>query len=121
MSLEKALKEITVAKKNLLESYFEELRNYFNNATEEQRDFTLRSVEELYQELQENQIIDPNKLKEMRKGRNISLTNLAKELGISRGYICRLENGASPFTKKEGSCRKYLEWLKKQGYNPYGL
>ncbi|KHO51841.1 MAG: hypothetical protein QT08_C0019G0006 [archaeon GW2011_AR17] len=35
MSLEKALKEITVAKKNLLESYFEELRNYFNNATEE--------------------------------------------------------------------------------------
>jgi len=117
--IDQAKTDLEKARKNLLESYLGNIKEGYTNSSEESREDLLNNLEILIKKMN----FDRGKARQIRLGNNLSVTDLGRELDISRQLIHQYEGGViRPSTNlKATGGRKYLLWLKEQGYNPCNI
>jgi DNA-binding transcriptional regulator YiaG len=64
---------------------------------------------------------DKSKAKDIRKKGYLTQVEITERLGLSQSLISRYENGSLLPNPYKLQSRKYLEFLKEQGYNPFGI
>lgn len=130
---------VEIAKLNLVEAYLAKIRDVYMGVSFHQKDIFLNNLERIVLALEQNPTprnvkprnvkcmpssYDPIKAKELRKCAGLSAIELGETVLDSKSsyrQIYRYESGEiSPRpTNKVG--KKYLNWLKEQGYNPFNL
>jgi DNA-binding transcriptional regulator YiaG len=65
---------------------------------------------------------DGDKAREIRLKKSLTYRGLSKQLNVALASLTSYERGATVprLTKGKGG-RRYLEWLKNEGYDPFGL
>ncbi|MEK6792389.1 MAG: hypothetical protein AABX95_01065 [Nanoarchaeota archaeon] len=126
--LEEAKSKVVQAELGLFDIYFNRIRESYIRQNEFKRRKIVQDLTSLIEGLDDSDIISSRGVifshrtaREIREryGRAISLS---KEIGVSPAEISRFECGKNnPGTRLDTSGRKYLDWLKSQGYNPYNL
>lgn len=144
--ISRAKAQVETAWTGLFEAYFSEIRETYRTLDQRGKNFVLKGLEALVTSIEErsvterlmifsgkgitlkNVLFDRIKAKEIRFRAGLTQSALAKELGLEGDYnaqasISRYECGrATPRNPPKGKISKeYMEWLKKQGYDPYGL
>lgn len=122
---------LEIARDNLLEAYFSEIRESYKSSNLDQKSI-IGSLEYLVcrlkskKESRKNNSFDYLEARRVRENAGLSQGELAKKLeftGAGNIKISLYERGVKTPSNPPQSekARKYLEWLKEQGYNPYNL
>ena len=138
--ISQAKAEIEKAQENLLDTYFTQIKKGYKSLEPRQRKVLLGNLDFLTQRLEKGNLIeglalrtvrknlayDGEKARKIREEAGLSREKLVQELGISRtGYaeLARYESGnTNPSNPPRGkTSKKYVEWLKEKGYNPFKL
>lgn len=132
------------AQEDLLNIYFTKIKERYKNFESRQREILLDNLNLFTQKLEKGNLLkkiltykttrknldyNGGKAREIReKAGFIKLTGLIKQLGIkdinsSRNQLSNYEFGnVSPSNPPRGEfSKKYMGWLKEQGYNPFDL
>lgn len=114
-------------KKLLLEAYLSKIREDYCQFSIKQ-DFILEKLDNFIKGLEQiiKPLYDPQIAKEIREKAGLSQGDLSKKLGfrtLGHVKISKYETGRQlPSNPPKGEyAKKYLEWLKAQGYNPYNI
>lgn len=102
---------------NLLETYIDIIKNKFNVENNNGRISLIRQLEEIVGKVE----FDFKKVRKIREDKRFSRVELAKILEAGNSTICKYELGDVVPSSKGKTGRKYLEWLKEQGYNPFNI
>lgn len=123
----KAKTELEKAQEKLLETYLSSIRADYHKFPG-RRDFILEKLDDFVKGLERvvMPLYDREIAKKIRKEAGLSQQELAQKIEIDKlGYvkISRFESGKRiPGNPPQGeTARKYLEWLKGHGYNPYDI
>lgn len=147
--IEEVIKEakvkIEAEKENLLESYFTIIMRIYRSSTSVKRSALLSSMDSLVYSLDiesscksaevgtkekvrknSNSNFDLEEAIRIREEAGLSKADLCRELRLSKSgssVISRYERGLEkPGNPPKGKiAKKYLDWLKQQGYDPFGL
>lgn len=127
----KELKERELAaSRELYEGYFSAILHNLPEMTSSQRGRVGERLEEILHDI--NLTIGNRKKKpkfereiaiELRKNTGLTVKKLALKIGTNPAPIFRYESGTSTqlSTHSSAQSKKYLLWLKEQGYNPFEL
>jgi len=125
--------EIKLAEANLNEAEIRLVRAYFTDIEQKyiqlnpiQRRGVLTRLETIAKgmitlPLKEENLFDYKTARETRQEAGLKLRNLAKQIGVNPGTLSRIENGKADINTSSTYGRVYLEFLKQNGYNPFGL
>lgn len=115
----------------LIDIYFERIKKIYSTLNAVQKEALDRGLEALIKGAEIGEIpmfykprplIDPAKAKEVRINSGLSLRTLSSKLGLSYSAILNYESGrVKNLSAEDTKTRKYIEWLKEQGYNPFNL
>ena len=131
--LEEAKVELETAKLNLLGAYLAKIKSVYVGISLEQKDYFLTNLEKMVLTLEQNplpkrrsrfnlhSLYNPSQGRGIREGIGCSRKELAERIGMSARMLYRYENGEYFPRPSITVGRKYLLWLKEQGYNPYNL
>ena len=139
-----AKEQIDRAQEDLLNIYFTQIKEKYENFEPRQREILLDNLNLFTQKLEKGSLLkkiltykttrknldyNGGKAREIReKAGLMTITGLVKQLGIkdinsSRNQLSNYEFGnVNPSNPPRGEfSKKYMEWLKEQGYNPFSL
>ncbi len=142
--LEKARAELASAHRKLFGTYLERIRDIYNGLEFDEREYALRGLNSLVQKLEsegflafkpylelrsrrKNLAFDASKAREIRVKSGLSIDKLIERLGLARSgaymLISKYEKGRlRPSNPPRGeTSKKYVAWLKENGYNPFNL
>jgi hypothetical protein len=114
--------DINTVELNLLEAHFEKIREAYTNFKGRKRRFVIGRLEKISEEVKEvaNVEFEGEIAKKIRIKEGFTLLGLAKICGLkSAQSIFNYEHDFSYPSLQRATSRKYLEWLKQQGYNPF--
>ena len=117
--------EITYIEERGLGRYLTEIREGYKISPIKKREFIASVLEKIANVLS----FDPEKARQIRIKAGLTQEELGRKITTTTTvhgqiFLAKLERGArlpAKCHKPRGICRKYLNWLKKQGYNPYKL
>jgi len=126
---------IEEAKLNLLDVYLVKLRDVYTAVPPELKDTFLSNLEQIVVTLEQNPcptgrskfkmpgLYDPYQGRSIRENAGLSAEDLGETLSTKSAYrqIYRYESGETSPRPTTKIGKKYLLWLKEQGYNPYNL
>lgn len=124
--LEEAKNKVVQAELEVLDIYFSKVRESYTRGNDFVRkrmlsDLTsfVESLDDLEDRASRGAIFDSKIAKNIRTN---SLRELSEQIGVCAPQLSRYESGERvPVVNVGSSGRKYLDWLKSQGYNPYNL
>ncbi len=114
------------AYERLLDSYFNKIKERCMKGNNKTRIYFIGRLEEITTEeiptVERKYLFDYNKAREIRLKKGLSLRGLAKSIKMPLQSLVSYEKGAyAPRSTKGKGGRRYLEWLKDQGYEPFNL
>lgn len=112
------------AYEKLFDSYFAEIKQRYMVSDNLTRLFLIGRLEEITKGVvQIPSLFNGKKAKQIRLNKDLTLRGLVKEVQMPLGSLVNYEKGVySPRVGSRGKgSRKYLEWLKEQGYNPFDI
>lgn len=125
--------EVEKARFTLVEAYLTKIKETYLSLPAEKKDIFVNRLEQIaitagsnFSKLDLKKYVilspyDPEVAKAIRQKAELSQKQLANQLGSNQVALSRYESGSyfpKPTTKNG---KKYLAWLKEQGYNPYDL
>ena len=126
--INKARRDVEVAKNKLLKVYFESIRQRYIGSNEAYRAQIISELEKLLEgqtigESKQIILFDGSIAREIRKKAGLRQKDLGNKAGFTQGYLSHIENGRQPRQNDHHreKTRKYLRWLKEHGYNPYNI
>lgn len=110
----------------LLDSYFDKIKERCTKGDNKTRIYFIGRLEEIATEeipiMGRAYLFNGNKAKSIRLKKGLSLRGLAKLVKTPLQSLISYEKGIyAPRLKAGKGGRRYLEWLKEQGYEPFNL
>ena len=110
----------------LFDSYFNKIKERFTKGNNKTRIYYIGKLEEIAAEeipkMDRKYFFDANKAKSIRLKNGLSLRGLAQIVKMPLQSLVSYEKGFyAPGSRKGKGGRRYLEWLKDQGYEPFNL
>lgn len=133
MKIEEARKNLEQAQLGMIEVYLEIINNSYKNLSDVKRGEVVQGLERVaclintppVHKGTKGVILNPFNKLEARVTRiktELTQNQVAERLGISQGCLAKYESGiVIPHPYRKGNGRKYLEFLKQNGYNPYNI
>ncbi len=117
------------SQEKLLDAYLFKLQEKYKGLNDEERLILLKNLETLLKtpfplEIKESKEIFNETLSKIRLDLGLTQGELAKKLGINRVNLTKYERGYTKIYSrrvKSKDAKKYIEWLKEQGYNPRAI
>lgn len=105
-----------------IDSYLQRVKENYLSSNERKRNHILKQLGIFIRKF----AFDPLRAKQIREEAELTQSELAEELGLTRdagqGKIATYEGGYHrPGNPPWGGTKKYMLWLKDQGYNPFDL
>ncbi len=122
----KAEENLDAAEIRLVRAYFTDIEQKYTQLNTLQRRGVLTRLETLAKGMitlpvKESSLFDYKTAKETRQEAGLKLRSLAKQIGVNPGTLSRIENGRADVNMESTYGKSYLEFLKQNGYNPFGL
>lgn len=140
-NLKKAKEQLEIAQTNLLETYLSRIKETYLNLESKQKGAVLNGLDSLVTSIENktlkyfspkrehigtNSNFDGKKAREIRTQAGLTYEELVKNLELkvyARGVINSFEVGRTKPRNppRTNLAKKYINWLKENGYNPYNL
>ena len=117
---------LDVAELRLVRAYFTDIEQKYAQLNPIQKRGVLTRLETLAKSMitlptRESSLFDYKTAKETRQEAGLKLRYIAKQIGVNPGTLSRIENGRADVNTTSSYGKAYLEFLKLNGYNPFGL
>lgn len=117
--------EISYHEEIIFKRYLDKIKDIYTISPLKKREFVTSVLEKITNAL----IFDPEKARQVRIKAGLTQQELGRIITTTtpehgQVFLGKLEKGVrmpSKYQKPRGICKKYLYWLKEQGYNPYKL
>ncbi len=129
--LSQAKKEVELAQERLLGVYISRIQEVYKRSDIGQRQTFCQGLDKLLEDLEGRGPskfgINPEEAQRVRRHKGLTQAELAEAIGIKGSHhaktntIMRYESTKAKFHHLNPRYRAYLEWLKQQGYNPFGI
>jgi DNA-binding transcriptional regulator YiaG len=121
--------EIVKAHDELIDKYVEQIKGFYKGLNTKKKAILLGGIEVLLEATEMGEGIrmgsgfDNVRARKLREKTGLKQCELARKIGILNCYVCKYESGESSPTAKHTKepARKYLAWLKEQGYDTEDL
>ena len=120
--IKQATDQLATARVNLADAYYSLIRDAYRNVPESASTIVTVGLESILINLMSaGAFFDRDKAREIRENLGMTQQEVAKEAGLRVADVNMFETGKqvpTPFSTANKH-RGYLDWLKKQGYEPY--
>lgn len=114
------------AYEKLLDTYFDQIRERYMEGDFNVRFYLIGKLEKIVKgempQFERGFLFDGSKAREIRLSKNLTYRALSKKLNVAVASLTSYEKGnCVPRGTKGKGGRRYLEWLKDEGYDPFNL
>ncbi len=119
-----AKEKLAEAQLGMIEAYLIQIKNSYKSLPEGKRKIVMYGLERVVEAVENKEEENPfnsSEAKRVRKEAKLSQKKLADNLDTSPQNISRYETGEIPSLKEGTSGRRYIEFLKEKGYDPFNI